>query len=537
MASLRSITQNNPDSIVYDERTKQYHDTANRYRMVKKSVAEAMRATVSSGAPTRGNENFVSQAVFDAFRKDISKHVSETARLTKIGLEELKKSFDYQSKETERLQRAVNRTDEESQEQNKIEKISDTAESQERKRERRRNRRGMSMSSFLGLSAGGLLGTFLLASMILTPDQHQRIGESIDQSLGAMRTMIDSIRRINDLIQPIVNLIQGIREAVNNPEAPGGLGSTAGSHAGGAGHEGMGLEPEPGGNPAPAPEASTANNAIAIGPTVTRTLDALRSGISYAPSAAPQSPPESENSSQIGAGARANALGQPPGTPIRIEENRDDPSFPHRAISSILLSEEENRTINNMRTNPNIPQSQFQNAVIDMLSRRLQGQDVNTLAERIAATIGSSPSIHNSAEVARNIVRSINNGDNATGAARRLYEIFYQRDVTGGSPIQQRSETLRNRLNRFNEQRQTSANPMGVNRVQQAAATFPAAGNNRVITAVPPIEMGTGRQPGGRFPGSPEPGGVNRAGIQPRPRDPSMDMLASLMGAQAMGSA
>jgi len=231
MASLRSITQTNPDSIVYDERTKQYHDSANRYRMVKKSVAEAMRAAVSSGAPTRDNENLVSQATFDAFRKDIYKHISETARLTKIGLEELKKSLDYQTKETEQLQRIVNRTDEESQEQNKIEKIdNNSGEKTDRKK-----RRGMSISSFLGLGIGGLLGTFFAASMLLSPQQHQQIGEMIDQmidqtvggitsiideTVNVITSMIDTINRINNFIQPLANIISRITEPAPPPPPP-----------------------------------------------------------------------------------------------------------------------------------------------------------------------------------------------------------------------------------------------------------------------------------------------------------------------------
>ena len=525
MASLRSITQNNPDSIVYDERTKQYHDTANRYRMVKKSVAEAMRATVSSGAPTRGDENFVSQAAFDAFRKDISKHVSETARLTKIGLEELKKSFDYQSKETERLQRAVNRTDEESQEQNKIEKISDTSESQERKRERRQNRRGMSMSSFLGLGAGGLLGAFLLASMVLTPEQHQQIGESIDESLSEITSMVDTINRINDLLRPIAELMNG-----------SSTGGAAGPNANGAAiGQSMDNEMQFRPSTATSPPAATPTTNNGIGPTARNTLDAIRQSAGV-PVETPSTPPEEPQRSQVGGGATAAASAS--GTLERVEENRDDPSFPHRAISSILLNNAENQRIDDMSRDPNITENILRDTIVNMLANRLQGQDVNALAEEIAARIGLSPSIHNSAEVARNIVTSINNGVGIREAARRLYETFYQRDVTGRSPIPQRSEILRNRLNRYNERQQTSVNPMGVNGAQQIAATFPIGGNNVRITTTSPIEMGAGgRQPGGRFRGTPEPLGTRSAGIQPRQPDPGLDYFARVMNGQATGSA
>ena len=525
MASLRSITQINPDSIVYDERTKQYHDTANRYRMVKKSVAEAMQATVSSGAPTRGNENFVSQAAFDAFRKDISKHVSETARLTKIGLEELKKSFDYQTKETERLQRAVNHTDEESQEKNKIEKISDPPESQERKRERRQNRRGMSMSSFLGLGAGGLLGAFLLASMVLTPEQHQQIGESIDESLSEITSMVDTINRINDLLRPIAELMNG-----------SSTGGAAGPNANGAAI-GQSMDNEMQFRPSTAtspPAAPTTNNGI--GPTARNTLDAIRQSAGV-PVETPSTPPEEPQRSQVGAGASANRM-EPASGIERNEENRDDPSFPHRAISSVLLNNEENQRIDAMRRDPNVTENILQGTIVNMLANRLQGQDVNALADDIATRIGSSPSIHNSSEVARNIITSINDGVGFNEAARRLYETFYHRDVTGGSTptssssSSTRSQALRDRLNSRTRQQETSIDPIRIGGAQRIAGTFPTPFGAGVRVLEPILAPRSGGTTTPRFERQPDPVGIRIGYLQTRRNEASLDG-AVLMGRQA----
>ena len=521
MASLRSITQINPDSIVYDERTKQYHDTANRYRMVKKSVAEAMQATVSSGAPTRGNENFVSQAAFDAFRKDISKHVSETARLTKIGLEELKKSFDYQTKETERLQRAVNHTDEESQEKNKIEKISDPPESQERKRERRQNRRGMSMSSFLGLGAGGLLGAFLLASMVLTPEQHQQIGESIDESLSEITSMVDTINRINDLLRPIAELMNG-----------SSTGGAAGPNANGAAI-GQSMDNEMQFRP------STATSPPAATPPAEPSAEPSTTPAPAATPAAPTQPVPGPQRSQVGAGASADRREPASRTLERNEENRDDPSFPHRAISSVLLNNEENQRIDTMRRDPNVTENILRDTIVNMLANRLQGQDVNALADDIATRIGSSPSIHNSSEVARNIITSINDGVGFNEAARRLYETFYHRDVTGGSTptsssssSSTRSQALRDRLNSRTRQQETSIDPIRIGGAQRIAGTFPTPFGAGVRVLEPILAPRSGGTTTPRFERQPDPVGIRIGYLQTRRNEASLDG-AVLMGRQA----
>ncbi len=527
MANLRSITQINPESIVYDERTKQYHDVANRYRMVKKSIAESMQAAISSGAPTRGNENLVSQATFDAFRKDIYKHISETARLTKIGLEELKKSFDYQTKETGRLQRAINNADEESQEQNRIEKISDDSEE---KRKRRQPRRGLSMSSYLGLGIGGIIGTFLLASLMLTPQQHQEIGESIDNAINMIpdiQSIIRDINRISNLLQPFVDLIQGIREAANNPDQPGGIsGAGAFMGVGAADVDALGLRPEP----------QNANGA-AIG----RSLDAERQfalapSAALAPPTAPTSPP---------ARPQENQGGSTTGGPLRYipPAGEDDPSSPHRVISEGLLTPEERNTVNAMNVDPNNSLDEIRNTVIGMLARSLEGRDRNALAESISRGIGSTPLIHNSAEVARNIITSIDNGVGFNEAARRLYETFFEREVTGGaipmeSSRQNRSEELRRRLNRYNSQRESSVNRNGMSGVRQIAAIGGGNGNRVTTNILPAISLPqNNRSPGGRYPGQSAPPmmGAIAPPIGPTNNDPSAQRIASL--ARAMGMA
>jgi hypothetical protein len=46
MANLRDLTINQPtsmDQITFDPRTRQYHDIANRYRMVRQSVVESLQ--------------------------------------------------------------------------------------------------------------------------------------------------------------------------------------------------------------------------------------------------------------------------------------------------------------------------------------------------------------------------------------------------------------------------------------------------------------------------------------------------------------
>jgi len=539
MASLREISQINPNTVVYDERTKQYHDIANRYRMVKKFIAEAMRAAVSSGAPTRGDETFVPQTTFDAFRKDVYFHISETARLTKIGLEELKKSLDYQSKETDRLRRIFNQADENRQENLIVRN--------DNRDIRNFSRRGsMSIGNILGLGAAGILGSFLASSLLMTPQQIREFGENIDNALGMLpdiQNVIENFNRINSVLQ---NILTFFTPGQNDP-------STTNPASG---------------DPRPPPAAPSAAPSAAPPPPRPPSLSTDANARAVA-AANPPPGPLPENAGDRIAAARAAAAAQgtqanrapgaAPGAAVRnyaedyrraqaarhernereiIERARGAPEIPEAVISRILFGPEALEQIRQMRAREGaysgMSEPVIRQNIINMIDSTLQGADRQFIATAIRESIEDHPNLHGSAEVAARIVEYSDEAG-STRAAQNLYDIFFAREVIGERRARganlvrhldatrtQRSNQLRTRILNFNRRADISNRENIANRL-----TPNGAGNS--VRVLPPIAMGANQPPSQSPAGQNSTPTVTPTPIQSANLDPTLEAMRRLM--------
>jgi len=112
MATLSELSHSLDTTIVYDERTKRFHDLAMNYKMVTKE--KALKELTSSGRPSRigAPTEYVTQASFDALRRDVYAMMSSIAENASIALNELKRALASQEKDTQLLLNYENRENE-----------------------------------------------------------------------------------------------------------------------------------------------------------------------------------------------------------------------------------------------------------------------------------------------------------------------------------------------------------------------------------------------------------------------------------------
>ena len=108
MASLTDIANTLTTSIIYDERTKRFHDMAMNYRMVS---SERARRELTAGVPNRigDDRNYVTQSSFDALRRDVYAMMSSIAENSYLASNELRRMLVSQQKDTQRLLNRENR--------------------------------------------------------------------------------------------------------------------------------------------------------------------------------------------------------------------------------------------------------------------------------------------------------------------------------------------------------------------------------------------------------------------------------------------
>ena len=111
MATLSDIINRLGGGIVYDERTKRFHDLTANYKMV--SSEQALRQT-TPGRPSRDGmtTQYVTQTSFDALRRDVYAMMSSIAQNAYIASNELRKSLEAQRKDTESLRKYENQVNE-----------------------------------------------------------------------------------------------------------------------------------------------------------------------------------------------------------------------------------------------------------------------------------------------------------------------------------------------------------------------------------------------------------------------------------------
>lgn len=111
MATLSDIINRLGGNVVYDERTKRFHDLTANYKMV--SSEQALRQT-TPGRPSRDGmtTQYVTQTSFDALRRDVYAMMSSIAQNAYIASNELRKSLEAQRKDTESLRKYENQVNE-----------------------------------------------------------------------------------------------------------------------------------------------------------------------------------------------------------------------------------------------------------------------------------------------------------------------------------------------------------------------------------------------------------------------------------------
>jgi hypothetical protein len=441
MANLKNLTANQPmtiDQITFDPRTQQWHDIANRYRMVKKSIVESLQ--IENQIQRNKTSGYVTQTIFDAFRNDVYRHISDTANLIRQAVESLKASLQNQIIENRRLEQEIYKDNTIIPE--KVEKTSIKSSNE---------KTGTFLSSFLGLSGLGITG-FIAASYFMTPNQIQRFGEVIDDTIDMIPDLESAItvfqelnnifRRVSDFFERLTNINMGDTVQRNIEEAeiiPGAaLARRTGRAIGEYTRAAFSGETSsiPSGNVIPSPNAS--NNIAVSNEGQNRPVLPI------------QQTREMQDREMIRTSYREER--DRTRQEAAVGELERAPSHPERTISNNLFNNESLDQIRQMRYRQGqysgLSEEAIRERIIPMIQTSLERPDRNEIANRIMMQIGTRPELYNSGQIARDIITSAT----TTGtrrAAELLYDTFYTRQVTGvGVGGQTTTSTRRNELQR-----------------------------------------------------------------------------------------
>lgn len=182
MASLADL--NLPNNIVFDERTRRYHDLFQNYRMVGATRVAAM------GTPQRADrsDQYVTRQEFFTMRDDLYRFIFHVTELTREALEALFEMQKSQSRDTERLAQYErdNREERSERKSSLVGRLAGGA--MERVGSAIRARPGLSLMSILGAA---------LIGFIATPNETvQRFGNTIDELVSTITNMTDILRQI-----------------------------------------------------------------------------------------------------------------------------------------------------------------------------------------------------------------------------------------------------------------------------------------------------------------------------------------------------
>jgi hypothetical protein len=525
MASLRDLTINQStsmDQITFDPRTRQYHDIANRYRMVRQSVVESLQRT--NRVERNDSERYVAHTVFDAFRRDVYRHISDTANLTKKAVESLRTSLQNQIDDNRRLQQDINDTRENRQEQIQ-DRLSEESKRYESSPRRERGNRSF-LSSFLGISGLGF-GLFAALSYFMTSEQITRFGERVDETLSFIPDIQSTINAVNEINETMRRMLaffgitapQGGAESIGGAAAPAASTETVGDRMRAA------AEPNEGGATPAIPETvgdRMQRAAVPVEGSAAETLDRLRRERGSARSEGEPIESEVERSN--------NPPEEPEEAAERIERT---PERPEDVISQNLFNEEERQSIQNIRNTVSADDARRQ--IVSRIERRLRGiSDRSQLANTIAAQIGQYANLHGAAEATRRIIE---HGD-PMRSAEMLYDTFCVREVSGRGrgvveSIATRERHLRERIQRVNVELNSRTEALGPeNRstaVTAITAAAAAANGTRITTAMLPGVTLPGA-PGAPLPVRTPPAGVPGS-IQARNSEISNGTLARMIQA------
>lgn len=510
------------DQISFDPRTGQWHDLANRYRMVRQSVVESIQK--SNRVERNGQERYVENTVFDAFRRDVYRHISDTANLTKKAVESLRKSLQNEIADNRRLQQDINDTRENRQEQLQ-DRLSEETKRDNLSPRRERGNRSF-LSSFLGISGLGF-GAFAALSYFMTPEQITRFGERIDETLSFIPDIQSTINAVNEISETMRRVLAffGITESPETSEA-----SAATPQGGGSEHT---------------PEPSTSN---------VTSEDRNRSRALGLPSTATEEQ-RNEVSMALGAeygGAGRHGAGRQETPGQRIERAREArqtqqaaaeqyrieraPERPEQVISQNLFNEEARQSIENIRNDTNLTDARRRELVVPMIQSSLMGGDRSQLANTIATQIGQHTELHGADEATRRMIMH----SDPRRAAEMIYDTFYIREVSGrgrggAATVAQRRIELQRRIQRVNTELQSGAETVSPQTRTEPATAITAAAVATGATGVhfagvlPNINVPRARAPGTGQPSNPPGGGP--PSIAARNQEQAMRSFAEIVRA------
>jgi regulator of replication initiation timing len=527
MANLRDLTINQPtsmDQITFDPRTRQYHDIANRYRMVRQSVVESLQRT--NRIERNDSERYVAHTVFDAFRRDVYRHISDTANLTKKAVESLRTSLQNQIDDNRRLQQDINDTRENRQEQIQ-DRLSEESKRYESSPRRERSNRSF-LSSFLGISGLGF-GAFAALSYFMTPEQITRFGERIDETLSFIPDIQSTINAVNEINETMRRMLAffGItapQEGQTSQNTPAGDGS---EHT-----------PEPNRPNTPSRPTADQRRSMALGLPPNATEE-QRTEVSMALGAETGGPAGRHETNRQRVERMYNERRQTEQAAAEQYRIERAPERPEDIISQNLLNEQGQpigQEISNIRNNRDLTEARQGQQIVNVIKDALdRAADRSQLANTIETQIGTHSELHGAGDAARRMIEHSDTGR----AAELIYKTFYAREVSGrgrggsNNPSQRRIE-LQRRIRTVNTElnsRTETIIPENRSTAAVAITAAAAAGSGtRITTAMlPGVALpggATGAPPATNNP----PAGVPGA-IQARNSEVSNGILAGIIQA------
>jgi len=209
MANLTDAASLLQTSVVYDERTKRYHDMSRNYKMVSATdIASRIGSPTRDGVSSRDTK-YVSQETFEAFQRDVFSYISRTASFAREAIIELQRSLDSERKDTQTLESEEFKAAEERRERVKdgdgiMQRIGRAA--------------GAGIRSATGMSPLGMLATggtlaAITALSGLSDEDITRIAKPIDDFIKMVEDISNKISEYSNLITAVGAGLLGLAAA------------------------------------------------------------------------------------------------------------------------------------------------------------------------------------------------------------------------------------------------------------------------------------------------------------------------------------
>ena len=219
MPSLADVVQQMGPSIIYDERTKRFHDMEQNYRMVSTQRVVAGNPIRADG---RGASNYVTQDAFNSFQAEIYLYIGKVAFFTREALVEMQKTMVGEQRDTESLREDERRIAEEKRERRR--ELISGAMTRVSSGIRRATGMGPLGALFTGLFAGL---TAVLANVNI--ERLRQIFNNIESVFNNVRSFFNRLREYSTLILAIgaalatmvaANMLNRTRPTAPRPSPP-----------------------------------------------------------------------------------------------------------------------------------------------------------------------------------------------------------------------------------------------------------------------------------------------------------------------------